>query len=632
MSNASLSPVQRALTARRAFFQQGEIMAGMMDDAIYRSWTRCAATARGERDRIEFQPLDRGALADMLERNAPLLLAAREPLEQLARAVAGAGYAVLLTDAQGRALRAACPAPHATPPMRQAFRPGVDLSESIIGTSAMGCALNERRPVRVFGPEHYFAANHVFHCAAAPVVAPDGQVLGCLDITRDSPQPDLGALALVQRCARATERDLFRLLNAFLTIDLSWRPDRGDDRRDLILAFGADGEILGLSEGARRFAGDAEANRSCFEDIFEGRFGDQADRLRHAAAPMPLRLRSGLSLFARRADFSTPRPAAAGSTGTPPPPPPLPEFGSPDIHRRIEQAGKALAHDLPILLVGETGVGKDVLARVLHERGSQGHGPFIAINCAAIPESLIEGELFGHAEGAFTGARRGGGAGLIEQADGGTLFLDEIGDMPPHLQSRLLRVLENKEVARLGAAKARKISFRLICATLRPLERLTGAGGFREDLFYRIDGYRIVVPPLRDRPALPALIALLLAEISDGTRALDPEALALLARQRWPGNTRELKHRLIRAHCLAEAGRPLGTADFPEFPPSPRALSEELRPGLLPGLEQRTIRQALSATGQDVTAAARLLGISRATLYRRLKSERPETERCRAEG
>ncbi|TXH75679.1 MAG: sigma-54-dependent Fis family transcriptional regulator [Lysobacteraceae bacterium] len=630
MKSAVHPSLQNSVAARQAFFERGHVPGHLIDEAIVRSWVRCTAADRSACDPVEFEPVGRAQLRGLRDGNHALLSAAQAPLDSLAKAISGAGYAVLLTNGSGYALSVGGSIDGRPNPMRLAFREGVDLSENIIGTSAMSCAISERRAIRVFGPEHFFSATNIFHCAAAPIIAPSGELVGVVDITRESPFPDPGALALVSHCAQAIEGQLFRDLPAYLTLSLGWHAGPSAGEPALLIAFGADGEILAMNEEARSFTGgDVRRPALYFEDIFAGRFRDCVDALGRSRDAASLLLHSGLRLFASRAG-TPPRSAApirqrAGGGELGKPPAPLPEFGDSRLASQIHAAQKALASGLPVLVLGETGCGKEVVAQSLHARSRHGGGPLVALNCAAIPESLIESELFGHVEGAYTGARRGGMAGKIEQADGGTLFLDEIGDMPLHLQARLLRVLEAREVTRLGGTTSRKIDFQLICATHQDIPGAIGANRFRADLYYRINGFALRLAPLRTRDNLQALIDTVLAGIGDGTRALSDEARDALQRYDWPGNTRELKHALCYADAIAGDGERLRPEHFPEqtiFSQAIQAGPTVATKGLLPALEQDAIDRMLHETGGNVLLAAQRLGISRATLYRRLSKQK----------
>lgn len=291
--------------------------------------------------------------------------------------------------------------------------------------------------------------------------------------------------------------------------------------------------------------------------------------------------------------------------------------------------------DLSVLIVGESGTGKELLAQGMHAASPRAGEPFVAINCAALPESLLESELFGYEEGAFTGASKGGRAGLFELAHHGTIFLDEIGDMPLALQSRLLRVLQEREVWRVGGREPTPVDVRVIAATHRDLPACVRAGEFREDLYYRLNGLSLRIPPLRERLAdLDELTAVLLDGITRrlGLPSPAPERLApFLAqagRHTWPGNVRELENlleRLVAFTSLPGAADGLFTQLFPE-------LGEPLVGSIAPGslLAQRAsaeriaMRQALERAGGNIGAAARALGISRTTLWRRMREERKE--------
>ena len=287
-----------------------------------------------------------------------------------------------------------------------------------------------------------------------------------------------------------------------------------------------------------------------------------------------------------------------------------------------------------MLLQGESGVGKEVFARALHASGPRQQAPFVAINCAAIPEHLIESELFGHVAGAFTGARKEGSMGRLREAHGGTLFLDEIGDMPLALQTRLLRVLQERSVTPVGASKAVPVDFALVCATHCQLMQAAEQGRFRQDLYYRINGLTVQLPALRERSDFLALVRRLLADLaSEQDLPVDvqvaPDLLARLAAYPWPGNLRQLAS-VLRTACamLAEDEGQLGWEHMPDdlvqalvaVPPSACNPSANLAAAALnlQQLSSAAIDQALQMARGNLSQAARQLGISRQTLYRKL--------------
>jgi len=228
------------------------------------------------------------------------------------------------------------------------------------------------------------------------------------------------------------------------------------------------------------------------------------------------------------------------------------KLGDPRLMGHWQTACKVIKKGIPVLLHGETGSGKEVFARLVHEHSPHASGEFVAVNCASIPESLIEAELFGYRAGAFTGAQRSGRRGKVLQADKGTLFLDEIGDMPLDLQARLLRVLDERRVTPLGSEEAQDVSFQLLSASHRDLAELVAQGRFREDLYYRLNGIELSLPALRERSDRRALILGILAEEAGDEVRLSAEADALLMGYAWPGNVRQLRHVLRTAVALMD--------------------------------------------------------------------------------
>jgi transcriptional regulator with PAS, ATPase and Fis domain len=287
---------------------------------------------------------------------------------------------------------------------------------------------------------------------------------------------------------------------------------------------------------------------------------------------------------------------------------------------------RAALCDTPVLLIGESGTGKELLARALHKRGPRATGPFVAVNCSAIPETLLESELFGHRKGAFTDARDDQ-RGLFQLAERGTIFLDEIGDMAPALQGKLLRVLQEREVHPLGSPVPVAIDVRIITATHRDLTSLVTEGRFREDLLYRINVIEVRVPPLRERSDdLEPLVRHLLdkhgAKLGKQNCSVSPEAMAVLRRHEWPGNVRELENVIERALVLG-AGTVIGLEDLPdsvrEKPPSNAGRIGGRR---LADVEREHIIGTLKAVAGNKAAAARVLGLDRKTLYRKLTQHR----------
>jgi transcriptional regulator with PAS, ATPase and Fis domain len=305
------------------------------------------------------------------------------------------------------------------------------------------------------------------------------------------------------------------------------------------------------------------------------------------------------------------------------------------LRATLQRARVLSDSDLPVLLLGETGVGKEVFARAIHENGSRANGPFVAVNCGGLPRELLASELFGYVDGAFTGARRNGATGKLHAADGGTLFLDEISEMPLELQPYLLRVLEDGEVYPLGATRSRHVNFRLIAASNREIVHEIETLRFRMDLYYRISATTLQIPPLRERiEDLPDLVAYLAEDLARRkgctARRFTPEAIAALARHAWPGNIRELRNVVDSMVLVSGADDEVGVdalpqdfgsglrpgSDRPSAPPSSGALED---------VEREAIARAIRDHAGNLTRVANALRVSRSTLYLKIRKYRLES-------
>jgi transcriptional regulator of acetoin/glycerol metabolism len=489
----------------------------------------------------------------------------------------------------------------------------------------MSVANPERQRVRGPGAEHFYADTQIFHCCAAPVFDPQGEVVGAVDVSHDMPGMQHSAPWLAERCAQRIERRLFERLPAYLRLEIDVGDSPMSAATQAWIALDEDGQLLAASRAARQLIGlPPEHTGQRFSQLFESRFEAWMPQLRTGTQGASLRLRGGVQLRAQRMDGPG-SPARPARIALPPvrAAAPQPCFGDPRLDRAFARALRAFHAELPILVTGETGCGKDVAARALHAAGPQAAGPFIALNCASIPAELLAGELFGHVDGAFTGARRGGAVGKIEAAHGGTLFLDEIGDMPLTLQAALLRVLDSHEVLRLGATTPTPVDVRVVCATHRDLREAVAQGCFREDLYFRIAGHVLALLPLRERSDFDAVLDTLLAGLRQPSERLGTALRQRLRAAPWPGNVRQLAHALRRAIALAEPDVPLVADDFDgDLAMSAAAAPPEAAPPSLRDAQDQAIAQALAQAGGNVTAAARRLGMGRATLYRRLAQAR----------
>ncbi|MET4070455.1 transcriptional regulator of acetoin/glycerol metabolism [Bradyrhizobium sp. S3.2.6] len=554
-------------------------------------------------------------VAEPLEQTIRLLT---PELDDLARVLRDAGYCVNLADANATMLFSRLPGEaDARMFMDWKIYTGSNFAETFEGTNGLGTALAERKPILVHRDEHFRAQWHMFSCAVAPLFDQAGRLAGAVNIT--SCREDLEraahqlALAVTMEATRRMEGAIFR--DHFRNAWIATVPGDGGSG---LLAYDDDRRIVGACRSARALLGLTDGliasgiDLSRYVKIDHSRHADEIVELRRAdgrplgqghVAP-PLRAKSSTL----RRDASVDRfDALHRLAGNDP--------GLVKSMKRLRSIGD---HNLPVLLHGETGVGKDVFARAIHAASNRARNNYVALNCAAMPESLIDAELFGYEAGAFTGARRDGSKGLIVQADGGTLFLDEIGDMPIALQTRLLRVLENREVWPLGALKPVPVDIRLISATHRDLGRMAEQGAFRADLYFRLRGLEVRLPALRERADRGDIIRQIAREEAPDCR-LSPEAWSLLSAYPYPGNMRQLRHVLRLAGCTAEEGV-ITDADLDLPPFGGRAAEPDLA-----AAERATIVEALHRHGGRVTEAARVLGLSRATLYRKIKQLKIET-------
>ena len=650
-------------------------------DAIVQSHERCVALGVSRIERPDFTPMGRADLGVARERNRRLHDQAAPVMEMLYGQIVNSHSLVVLTDATGTVLHSIGDDDFLERADKVALKPGANWSESTKGTNAVGTALVEEAPTLVHADEHFMHANHFLTCSAAPILDPRGNMLGVLDVSGDHRSYHQHTMALVKMSARMIEnRWLTDDYRNVMRLHFHSRPEFIGTLMEGILALGADGKIVGANRGALEQLGTSAAalRMHSLTTLLGSTVGALVDRFRSPlATPIPLTLADGRSLHVlarfnwpvwtsladtgegpglplRDAAAAPHGPAAAAATAATPNAAPaahahsdsasaLKELrtGCAVVDAVVEKIRRVIDRDIPILVLGDTGTGKELLARAIHTDSARGKQPFVAVNCASIPETLIEAELFGYEDGAFTGARRKGAAGKILQANGGTLFLDEIGDMPLSLQAHLLRVLQERQVTPLGSAKSVAVDVAIICATHRNLREMIAAGSFREDLFYRLNGLAVRLPPLRERSDLMALARRILDRESGGrTLRLSPDVSALFEAYHWPGNVRQLFN-VLRTACVMAAGDSVITRahlsdDFleeagpartpPAAPPAARTLhaaaatsAAAAAPQTLEDLEIDAIRRAVDAAGGNISEAAKRLGVSRNTIYRKLR-------------
>lgn len=624
---------------------------------ITRSWIRC----------LHDYQLDPGTSAEpevvapveLQERQARLAdvqAVAKVEMANLYQQLAGSGYAIMLTDREGVLLNYFGDPAFTHAASKTGLAQGAVWSERVQGTNGMGTCLVERRPITVHRDEHYLSRNIGLSCAAAPIFDHEGELVGVLDASGESRLAQQHTLALVCMSVQMIENRVF--LHQFrhdYILRFHNRPEFVGTLHEGAIALSLEGKVLAASRGALFQLGFARPDEIVGRDIgelFNVTFPGLLDSsVRRAFHPVPIfEVRNSARFFAvvyqpvagngvRRPPRSLPRASLGSACALD-----TMHFGDPVMAAHVATARRIAERNVSTMLLGETGTGKEVFARAMHQSGPRAGWPFVAINCASIPESLIESELFGYRSGAFTGASKDGQRGKLLQANGGTLFLDEIGDMPFTLQARLLRVLEEREVVPLGGEAPVKLDIRLISATHCDLDKKIAAGEFREDLYYRLQGVTLRLPPLRERADRRALIAHLAAQECDegSVVELDDALLSALDRLRWPGNVRQLRH-LLRSMIALRESDCLGLHDLPpEYRfesgaalPAPALalvaasgspLPVHGTPGKAPDLalsalesaEREVLLQALERHAWNMSGVARELNISRNTLYRKL--------------
>lgn len=612
---------------------------GMRDDqraiaeAIARSWRRCMVKGVDEQAPAEDQIMTAQELAQRLEKNRLLLTHAEPEMLTLSEQIAHTRSLVILTDSEGVILRTRGEGVEENQ-VRASLLPGASWSEEHRGTNAIGTALVERLPISVQGAEHFMAYHHSLSCSAVPIFAANNHLVATLDVSNDFNAPQQHTLALVKMAAQMVENRLFHATaEGEIGVHFHVRPEFIGTLWEGVALFDAQGQLQAINRSGQFQFGlplDQDvlsARRIPFEDIFDESWA--AFKQRGLASDMlfPLRLRNGARLFARASSVQSP-----GIASRPVPSVPresaasleLLDSGDPQLKLAISQVKQVLNRDIPVLILGETGAGKELFSRAIHDASARRAQPFIAVNCAALPEGLIEAELFGYEEGAYTGAKRKGNVGKIQQADGGTLFLDEIGDMPLSLQARLLRVLQERSVTPLGSSKSIPVSFILLSATNQKLKDKVAAGEFRSDLYYRINGLTVQLPALRQRQDMSRLIQMILQIEQAPQATLSDEVLAVFAAHPWPGNVRQLHNVLRTAVALADGGvieRQHLTHDFLDEMAVEAERETLLQPVLtLKAQSDEAIRVAMQQQAGNISAVARQLGMSRNTLYRRLKA------------
>jgi sigma-54 dependent transcriptional regulator, acetoin dehydrogenase operon transcriptional activator AcoR len=627
-----------------------------IEPLVTRSWHRCLREYGIEPSSPrQSNVLNPQSLKELQERMGELLPVARAEMESLYEQIAGSGFAVILADTDGAVLSTIT-----DPALQREFRhAGLSLGalwdERHEGTNGIGTCLAEAAPVTVHREEHFRGYNMTLSCSAAPILDPHGGVMAVLDASTanssDSRLIQRHTMALVNMSAHLISR--WNFLNEYSgawILRFHSRPEFVGLLHEALMAIDDSGNILAVNESALVQLGCSTRASLVGEPIgkfFQFNFGALEQRARfEPSAIWPVRdVAHGRRFFAiargplraadRVAELSSP------ALGSMEPSVREREHVGEDVQMRknLACARQLFAKQVPILLHGATGTGKEAFAKSLHRGSLWSDKPFVTVNCAAIPESLIESELFGYTRGAFTGASKDGRVGKILQSSGGTLFLDEIGDMPLMLQTRLLRVIEEREVMPLGSDQSIPVNLHVISATHRDLHLMIKDGQFREDLYYRLNGVTLHLPLLRDRGDKAELIRTLLREENGGQDSvkIDEDAFEKLMQYSWPGNIRQLRNALRTASALCRDGLIRASnlpqeiveteSSRPALPPAVTAAGEapagESSPSAaLREAECAALLRELERMRWNISRTAQTLGISRNTLYRKIHKHR----------
>lgn len=584
-----------------------------------------------------------GELRNRRQQLGELLTISTPILESAAPGFSDGDFGLLLADADGVVLRMLGGGEFAPYARQTRLIEGADWSEEVRGTNAIGTALTEARPVVVAGCAHFERTNHDLICYSYPIRSPAGEVVAVLDATSHSRSINPLAKAAIAMTARAIE-EAWR--HAVLT-GLGRSPQTMSNH----LASLAEPAFFitpgGAIKGHNRIADDLvegspptiQQTLSLSWSSLRGAIDAGQDKLTLAPSergdgPQRVELEpifDGPDLIGMVVVVIEGPAQRVESTSAPSRPPAFAKIvgHDPTLLDSLEVAGRFARSSLPVLILAETGTGKELMAHAIHHASQRRDGPFVTVNCGALTPSLLESELFGYGPGAFTGASPEGRMGRLAAADQGTLFLDEVGEMSPELQTLLLRVLEGGTYTRVGELETRHSDIRLICATCRDLPAMVDGGTFRKDLFYRIRGACLTLPPLRDRRDITDLATHLLTQLCEDLEVPPPgfadSAIEWLTTYTWPGNVRELKNALHHALVLAGESGPLAREHFPhplleEAQASAAPTDKADSPGhSIDDAERRALVKAYEATEGNISAIARRLDVARSTVYRMLK-------------
>jgi transcriptional regulator of acetoin/glycerol metabolism len=611
------------------------------------SWSRCIGYGLHHDHEPEPANLDDQARRE-LEQGYEVLLSTTETevLPYYNNIMSNSRCLILLADSEARVLKGWGDQRITESHLRPWFGAGANWHERHAGTNAIGTSIATRLPVQVQRNEHFLKLNRSIISSAAPIFNTDGTLVGVLSAFSDAYLPQAHTLGMVRLLSQSVENRLIvrQLGGDHFILTLNTTADNIDSPWSGLIAFDQNGRVIASNQRADQLLGDPLSGRNLSSLFIENR-NQVLNHSHNAPIQLTTTQRVRLSGLLKRPvslSASAPKPSRAMPRSRPSEPGHASvsleelEHGDPLVRRCADHARKVLERGVPILICGETGVGKEVMVKALHGTSGRLGQPLVSVNCAAIPPELVESELFGYEAGAFTGARAQGSLGLIRKADKGILFLDEIGEMPLAAQSRLLRVLQEREVTPVGSTERIPVDILLVSATNRPLAGRIDSGEFRADLYYRINGLSLELPPLRERMDRQELIRRIYQEHREDGQPdhLNAEVTAALENHPWPGNIRQLVN-IIRVAVAIADGDEVQLWHLPEdFVAEYKGRKETERKLPLDTSSLPKASQVNDDAGSDimnrtlvvyhqcmgnVSRAAKELAVSRNTLYKRLR-------------